>query len=133
MNNFQATDLLHFDKYFFTDNNTYARHFALVLLPSLVMNCQNNILCSVITSKEEKYYSLKLEKNKYQCFSKDCYACFRRRDMEDINDLSNINQPIGKLDKADTKKAFKVIQKVYYGAKDTYMMATIIREWKKIK
>ena len=76
MNNFQASDILHFKKYFFTDIKTYAKHFALVLLPSSVMNYKNNLLCSVITSKEEKYYSLKLECNKYQCFSKDCYACF---------------------------------------------------------
>jgi len=76
MNNFQVADLLHFEKYFFTDTGTCARHFALVLLPSSVMNYESNLLCSVVTSKKVQYYFLKLEKNKYPCFSKDSYACF---------------------------------------------------------
>jgi hypothetical protein len=133
MNNFQVADILYFERYFFTDTKTYAKHYALVLLPSLVMNYENNLLCSVITSKEEKNYSLKLEANKYPCFSKDSYACFRRRDIENINDLSNKDQPVGKLNKVDIKKAFKVIKKVRYGVGDMYQMATVIREWKKIK
>lgn len=133
MNNFQASDILHFKRYFFTDTNTYAQHFALVLLPSAVMNYENNLLCSVITSKKEKYYSLKLECKNYPCFSRDSYACFRRRDTEDTSDLSNKDQPVGNLKKVDIKKAFKVIKKVRYGAGDMYQMATVIREWKKIK
>jgi hypothetical protein len=133
MNNFQSADILHFNKYFFTDTNNHAKHFALVLLSSSVMNYNNNLLCSVITSKMEKYYSLKLECNKYKCFSKDCYACFKRRDIEDINDLSHKMQPVGKLNKLDIRKAFKIIKKVYYGTGDIYQMATVIREWKKIK
>lgn len=133
MNNFQIADILHFDKYFFTDINKHARHFALVLLPSAVMNYRNNLLCSVITSKVEKRYSLILESSKYKCFSKNCYACFMRRDIEDVNDLSNGIQPVEKLNKLDVNKAFKIIKKVYYGAGDMYQMATVIREWKKIK
>lgn len=133
MNNYKASDILHFEKYYFTDSNKYARHFALVLLPSAIMNYQNNLLCSVITSKQEKHYSLKLEKEKYCCFSEDSYACFRRRDIEALNDLSNKKQPVGKLDKYDIKRAFKIIKGVLYGAGDLYMMATVIREWKKIR
>lgn len=133
MNSYKASDILHFSKYFFTDTNKFARHFALVLLPSAIMNYQNNLLCSVITSKPENYYALKLEKAKYFCFSEDSYACFRRRDIENINDLSNKNQPVGKLDKIDINKAFKIIKNVLYGAGDIYMMATVIREWKKIR
>jgi hypothetical protein len=133
MNHFQASNILHFERYFFTDAKTYAKHYALVLLPSSVMNYENNLLCSVITSKEEKNYSLKLESNKYQCFSRNSYACFRRRDIEDTSDLSNKYQPVGKLNKIDIKKAFKIIKKVRYGAGDIYQMATVIREWKKIR
>ena len=133
MNNFKASDILYFKKYFFTDINKYARHFALVLLPSSVMNYQNNFLCSVITSKQENYYSLKLLKTRYKCFYKDSYACFRRRDIQHIDDLSNQNQPVGRLNKTDIKESFKIIKSVLYGAGDLYMMATIIREWKKIK
>jgi hypothetical protein len=133
MNNFQASNILHFDKYCFTDNNTFARHFALVLLPSSVMGYCNNVLCSVITSKKEKYYSLQLKNNKYRCFSKDSYVCFRRRDLEDVSDLSNGKQPVDTLNKLDIKEAFKILKSVLYGAKDMYMTATIVREWKKIK
>ena len=133
MNNFEASHILHFEKYFFTDTNKYARHFALVLLPSSVMDYQNNFLCSVITSKPEKYYSLKLLKIKYKCFYEDSYACFRRRDIQQVDDLSNKNQPVGRLNKIDIKKSFKIIKSVLYGAGDLYMMATVIREWKKIK
>lgn len=133
MNNYKASDILHFEKYYFTDINKYARHFALVLLPSAIMNYQNNLLCSVITSKPENYFALKLEKEKYYCFSEDSYACFRRRDIEDVNDLSNKKQPVGKLDKVDINKAFKIIKKILYGTGDLYMMATVIREWKKIR
>lgn len=133
MDKYKASDILHFEKYYFTDSNKFAKHFALVLLPPTVMNYQNNLLCSVITSKEENYFSLKLEKEKYCCFSQDSYACFRRRDIESINDLSNGRQPVGKLDRVDIKKALRIIKKVLYGAKDLYMTATVIREWKKIK
>ncbi|MFH0840454.1 MAG: hypothetical protein V1865_00500 [bacterium] len=132
-NNFQATDILHFDRYFFTDSKKHSRRFALVLLPSAVMNYTNNLLCSVITSKKEKYYALKLEKDKYECFTCDSYVCFRRRDIEALDDLSNKYQPVGKLSKLDIKEAFKIIKKVFYGAGDTLLMATVIREWKQIK
>jgi len=133
MNNYKALDILHFEKYYFTDTNKYARHFALVLLPSAIMNYQHNLLCSVITSKQETNYSLKLEKEKYRCFFGDSYACFRRRDIEDINDLSNKKQPVGALSKYGVKRAFNIIKGVLYGAGDLYMMATVIREWKKIR
>ncbi|HAM88853.1 MAG: hypothetical protein US83_C0015G0023 [Candidatus Falkowbacteria bacterium GW2011_GWC2_38_22] len=133
MNKYKISDILHFEKYYFTDNNSFAKHFALVLLPSQIMNFQNNLLCSVITSKEEKYYSLKLESDKYCCFTKNSYACFKRRDIQNICDLSNNKQPVGQLDKNDFKKAFAIIKSVYYGSDDIYLMATVIREWKKIK
>jgi len=133
MNNYKAADILYFEKYYFTDTNECARHFALVLLPSAIMNYRHNLLCSVITSKPEIYYSLKLEKEKYRCFCEDSYVCFRRRDIEDINDLSGRKQPVGILSKYDKKRAFNIIKSVLYGAGDLYMMATVIREWKKIR
>jgi len=132
MNNYKVSDILYFEKYYFTDTNECARHFALVLLPSAVMNYQHNLLCSVITSKPERYYSLKLEKEAYRCFYENSYVCFRRRDIEDVNDLSKKRQPVGTLNRHDIKRAFNIIKSVLYGAGDLYMMATVIREWKKI-
>lgn len=133
MNNFQASDILHFKEYIFTDTGESAIHFALVLLPSAVMNYENNLLASVITSKKPNNVFLELEKGKYACFTRNSYACFRRRDTICLDGLSNKKQPVGKLNKADIKKAFKIIKYVLYGTKDTYLMATVIREWKKIK
>ena len=133
MNIFQAADILHFERYRFTDDGSVARHFALVLLPSSVVGYENSLYCAVITSKEDKQYSLKLEKNKYSCFSRDSFACFRRRDIESISDLSENKQPLEKLNKADIKNAFKVIKSVLYRAGDAYMTATVIREWKTMR
>lgn len=133
MNNFKAADILYFRKYVFTDTNESANHFGLVLLPSAVMNYQNNLLCSVITSQPEKYYSLKLLPVKYRCFSKDSYVCFRRRDIQCVDDLDKRCQPVGRLDKNDIKEAFKMVKRVFYGAGDLYLTATVIREWKKIR
>ena len=132
MDKFQVADILHFSKYVFTDSNTFASHFALVLLPPVIMNFSNNLLCSVITSKEDKYHALKLAQSEYKCFSKDSYVCFKRRDIECLVDLSKNKQPVGKLKQNDIKKAFKIIKAVYYGTNDIYQMGTVIREWKKI-
>ncbi|MCF7795447.1 hypothetical protein K9M50_03745 [Patescibacteria group bacterium] len=90
------------------------------------------MFCNYIKARKELFFKI-LESNNYQCFSRDSYACFRRRDIEDTNDLSNKDQPVGKLNKIDIKKAFKIIKKVCYGAGDMYQMATVIREWKKIR
>ena len=76
---------------------------------------------------------MNLQGIKYKCFYEDSYACFRRRDIQHVNDLSNKNQPVGRLNKIDIKKSFKIIKSVLCGAGDLYMMATVIREWKKIK
>ncbi len=129
---YNIANILHFKKYFFTDTNKSAPHFALVLLPPAIMNYEHNLLCSVITSKKTFQFSVVLSKDKYRCFSKDSYICFNRRDTNSIHDLSN-KQPLGKLDRIDIKKSFKVLKCILYGTNDAYLMATIVREWKKIK
>lgn len=133
INTYQTADILHFKKYIFTDTNESAQHFALVLLPSAVMNYINNLLCSVITSKQMLRFSLKLSRSKYKCFNKDSYVCFGRRDINSVDDLSNKKQPVGWLDKFDIRKAFKILKAILYGTSDTFLVATIIREWKKIR
>ncbi|MFA6525383.1 MAG: hypothetical protein WCT33_03930 [Patescibacteria group bacterium] len=131
---FRTSDILHFEKYCFTDsdNPTYARHYALVLLPPAVMNYSNNLLCAVITSKKTKYFALKLLKSKYSFFNVDSYVCFRRRDINPLTGLSNKKQPVGKLDQIDIERAFKIIKRIYNYTSDVYLMATVVREWKKI-
>ena len=132
--NFQAADILHFDKYIFTDTNKFAMHFAMVLLPPSVMDFENNLLCSVITSRRTKYFALELKKTDYKFFPKPySYVCLNRRDINSIEDLSDYEQPLGRLQKNDIKNAFKILKKILYGTDDTYLVATIVREWKKIK
>ncbi len=132
-NNFQTADILHFAEYVFTDTNQKARHFGLVLLPSKIMEFENNLLCAVITSKFTREFALKLLKSKYDFFSEDSYACFNRRDINCLEGLSNAKQPLGRLDSSDIRKAFKILKSILYGTKDVYLVATIVKEWKKIK
>lgn len=133
MDCFGVADILHFQNYRFTDNGNVASHYALVLLPPSIVGYENNLYCAVITSRKDTYFSLKLEKDKYICFSRDSFVCFRRRDIESLSDLSKKKQPLGRLNRADIKKAFNILKSVLYGAGDTYMTATIIREWKNIR
>ncbi|OGY42208.1 MAG: hypothetical protein A2Y67_01670 [Candidatus Buchananbacteria bacterium RBG_13_39_9] len=132
-NNFQTADILHFAEYVFTDTNQKARHFALVLLPSKIMEFESNLLCAVITSKFTREFALKLLKSKYAFFSKDSYVCLNRRDINCLEGLSDSKQPVGKLDILDIRKAFKILKSILYGTSDIYLMATIVKEWKKIK
>ena len=130
---YNIADILHFKKYCFTDNNKSSPHFALVLLPPSIMNYAHNLLCAVITSRQTKRFSLILPKSKYRCFAKDSYACFNRRDTNSVHDLSDREQPVGKLDNVDIRKSFKILKCIFYGTKDIYLMATVIREWKSIR
>jgi len=132
MNKYKVADLLHFKNYVFTDTNESAPHFALVLLPSAIMDYEHNLLCAVVTSKFPKKYFVKLSKAKYSCLTKDSYICCSRRDINSITDLSKGKQPLDKLNKVDIKKTFKTLKAILYGTKDIYLMATIVREWKKI-
>lgn len=133
MNNYKIGDILFFENYYFTDTSQSAKHFALTLLPPGVMNLPNSLLCCVITSRPAKYFSLLLLKSKYQCFNKDSFACFNRRDINSIHNLDKKNkQPLAALDKVDLKKSFKILKKIFYGTTDTYLVAAVIREWKKL-
>jgi len=130
---YKPSDILHFKNYIFTDNNTSAPHFALVLLPPSIMDFTSNILCSVITSKPTKYFSVELLEKKYNCFTKNSYVCLNRRDINSVHDLSAREQPLDSLKHSDAKKVFNVLKNIFYGKKeDKYYIATIIREWKKI-
>jgi len=142
---FKIADILYFERYFFTDNNSSAPHFALVLLPSSILpyRFSNSLLCAVITSKEPKSFFIELSKKKYIFFSKDSsYVCFDRQDINSINDLdAKQNQPLGALDKIDIKLAFKKIKDLFYSTRgkhlcqsfkiNKFLIATTIREWKK--
>jgi len=132
-NQYQPADILHFQRYHFTDTHQEKPHYALVLLPSSIMDLENNLLCSVITSVPTKQFALKLLKSKYPCFQKDSYVCFNRRDINCLSDLSDKKQPLGKLHKEDIHKSFKILKAILYGTKDIYLMATIVREWKIIR
>ncbi|MGW8184497.1 MAG: hypothetical protein ACWGHO_00105 [Candidatus Moraniibacteriota bacterium] len=126
-------DILHFERYCFTDTGEIAEHFGLVLLPPVIIDLENSLLCSVVTSQPPKYFYLELLPEEYDCFRKKTFVCFNRRDINSIGDLSKNKQPRGKLKSTDFKKAFKIIKGIHYGnSNDTYLVATIVREWKKI-
>lgn len=135
VNNYRAADILHFKRYIFTDTGASAEHFALILLPSAIMDFEHNLLCSVITSRVPRYLSnaWKLLKTNYNCFSVDSYACLDRRDTNSVHDLSPRQQPVGKLIDHDIRKVFKILKRILYGSRDTFYVAVIVREWKKIK
>ena len=130
---YQIGDILHFQHYFFTDTNTSAAHFALIILPPEIMDYVNNVLCAVITSKVTKRFALLLRCDDYGCFTKDSYVCLDRRDINALSDVSARRQPVGRLKKSDVKKCFRILQAMYYSQQDVWMMAVIIREWKKVR
>lgn len=133
MNNYRVADILHFKKYIFTDTNQSAPHFALVLLPSSIMNFVHNLMCCVITSKPTVKFSVVLLKKKYACFDRDSYACLNRRDINSVYDLSEVKQPVGRLDQDDIQSVFRLLKKIMYGSTDTFQVATIVREWKQLR
>jgi len=137
MSNFQAADILYFRRYFFTDTNTDTKQgaprYALVLLPSCVMGLSDNLLCCVITSQPTTRYALKLPKRIYDFLSKDSFCCFDRRDINSIHDLDNRKQSVGRLTQFGVRRAFGIIKAIHCGTPDLYLMATVVREWKKIK
>lgn len=135
---FSICDILHFDEYTFTDDNSSADHFGLVLLPSKATKYQNSILCCVITSQEPQRKNLVIELgcDKYRCFNRTSYACFNRKDLQSKSGLSKREQPVGKLNQNDRIEAYKKLKKSLYAIQDiasTWLRATIFREWAKIK
>ena len=133
----QPTDILFFNKYFFTDDRTSegVNHFALLLLPRIASGYENNIYCAVITSKKPwSKYNLALKKENHKCFKKDVsYVCFDRRDFQCIDDLGK-KKPVGQLNKQECKIGFKLLKSALSidNSTSTLLKGTMIREWQKI-
>ncbi len=137
-NNYQAADILHFKKYYFTDTGESAAHFALILLPAILTSFENNLYCAVITSKRPRNnYNLLLKKEWYKCFSLDSFVCFDRIDINCVDDLSERGQPVGSMNKSDIKEGYGIFKRSLFtilkGNFDEYFVATFIREWKRIR
>ncbi len=131
---FNVGDILYFDQYQFTDTGETKPHFGLVLLPEHATEYQNSILCSVITSKEPRGWSLLLSKELYPCFNRNSYACFDRKDLVSKSGLNKEKQPVGSLSQIDLPKAFKMLRKSLFFVNDLgkspYFRAAIIYQWK---
>ena len=52
MDSYSIGDILYFLSYYFTDTNGCKPHYAIFLFPSVLMEYENQILCSVITSNK---------------------------------------------------------------------------------
>lgn len=130
---FDIGDILFFFAYQFTDNNESAPHYGLVMLPSILMEYENSVLCSVITSREsssEKKYCFSLSNN-HECFTKNTYCCLNRRDIQSIFDLDESKNPQSRLLESELKKCFQLLKSISYSpVQDKYLIPTIIREWK---
>jgi hypothetical protein len=135
---FIVGDIPFFKEYQFTDNGKIAPHYGLVLLPETATQYQNSLLCCVITSQASgnNKWGLPLLKTSYPFFKSDCcYACFNRKDLVSMSGLGKNPQPKGKLNKADLKRAYKILRKSLFAirdlANDPYMRGTITYQWKK--
>jgi hypothetical protein len=133
---FKVGDIPFFEEYVFTDTGTTARHFALVLAPETATQYQGSLLCCVITSKNPKNkWSFLLKASVYDCFIKNSYACFNRKDLVPKFGLSKTSQPKAKLTSSDLSKSYKILKKSLYAIKDLasdpFLRGTIIYEWKK--
>lgn len=134
----EACDIAYFKKYFFTDDKTSkgVYHFATILLPTIATGFENSVLCAVITSQDssDKFTTLGLLKEEHSCFSKEkSFVCFRRRDLQSLNDLDNSQkQPIDRLTKEECRKGFKLLKNALFSDSKISPIerATIIREWK---
>jgi len=130
-------DIVFFNQYFFTDSGENAKHYALVLLPKSSTKYQNSLLCCVITSKKPRKYEkyLMLYKKAYSFFAENSFVCFDRKDLQPISGLDKKDNPRGKLNILDYKKAFKALKASLFTLDDIanslYLRGTIIREWKK--
>ena len=132
MDKIKVGDILYFDEYIFTDNNSTAKHFALVVLPQLLF--VENIYCAVITKQTPRNNLLiKLDCDNYSCFSVVSYACMDRIDIERIEKGNHRYR--ASLTVEDLRKGLKVIRKCialnHPCYKNKLFTATVIREWKK--
>ncbi len=134
---FSVADIIFFKNYQFSDTKGGSSpRFALVLLPETATKYEGSVSCCVITSKETKYLALLLDKDKYKFFSKPSYACFNRKDLVSKSGLGGGEQPKGRLNSADKKKAWSILRKSFYvcndlASSDSYIKGYIIYQWKK--
>lgn len=136
MNNYSIGDVLYFSSYYFTDTKESMPHYGMVTLPSILMDYENNVLCSVLTSSEKskrKKYCTPLCLEAHKCFSKQTYCCLNRRDIQSLIDLDKKKKhPLSTLTKEELIKCFNLFKSINYSIyqKDKYFIPTIIREWK---
>jgi len=133
---FKVGDIPFFEEYVFTDTGETARHFALVIAPETATQFHGSLLCCVITSKDPKNkWSFLLKASSYDCFTKNSYACFNRKDLVPKIGLGKDLQPKAKLTSSDISKSYKILKRSLYAIKDLandpFLRATIIYEWKK--
>lgn len=132
----EAADIVHFDQYFYTDREGGSKNrFSVVVLPSTLSRFQSSIYCCVVTKQSPNKWNchISLKKTSYRFLSMDSFCCFDRMDMQSRGDLSDIEQPLGKLLKDDIKAGLKQIARFLYRSNsgvDGYLRAAIIREWK---
>lgn len=141
MNKLEIGDILRFRKYYFNDTGADGgARFALLILPIEVTEAEqgfsNQAYCSVITKqKPYNHYSFLVKKESYSCFTEEkSYICLDRRDFQSFSDLENGKQPKGELSKEDARKVYKTLKnhiKDNPKVDNQYLIATLIREWKK--
>jgi hypothetical protein len=136
MNNYGIGDILFFTSYYFNDTRESLPHYGIVILPSILMDYDNNVLCSVVTSSEKsktEKYCVALFIDIHKCFSKQTYCCLNRRDIQSLVDLDQERgYPLSTLTKEELIKCFNLLKSIKYSPhqKDKYLIPTIIREWK---
>ncbi len=135
---FKIGDIVYFDNYCFTDTGETAKHYGLILLPS-VTSLPGCIYCAVITSRTVKhFFALPLSEIKYTCLRLQSYACFDRQDYQSESDVSRNNLvPLQSLDSTDLKLAKKKLRVSLFSPNlpyhnDAFLRATVLREWKSV-
>ena len=136
MDSYKIGDILYFLSYYFTDTNECAPHYAMVVLPSILMEYESQILCCVITSNQEakkKKYCISLSLDIHKCFNRETFCCLNRRDIESLGDLDLSKKlPLSILTKDELKKCFKLFKNIKHSPiQNNYFVPVIVREWKR--
>ncbi len=90
MGDYNIGNILYFSPYFFTDTKKCKPHYAMVVLPSILMEFENQVLCCVITSNKKvkkSKYCITLLPKVHKCFNKETFCCINRRDIQALADL----------------------------------------------
>ena len=136
MDSYSIGDILYFLSYYFTDTNGCKPHYAMVVLPSVLMEYENQILCSVITSNKgskKKKYCIPLSLKIHKCFNKETFCCINRRDIQALEDLDSSKKlPLSTLTKEELKECFRLFKNINYSPiQNKYLLPVIVREWKR--